>query len=281
MPPKHPLPAAERAILKDWIVQGAKWGTDPIDPYRYTTSSRAGKDWWSLQPLGTVPPPGTSAHPIDAFLQVRLAARKLTPSPAADRRTLIRRITFDLTGLPPSPEEIDRFVSDRSDRAYEALVDRLLASPHYGERWARHWLDVAHFGESDGFEYDRMRPHAWRYRDWVIRAFNDNMPYDRFARLQLAGDVLQPNDPAALIATGFLVGGAHDSLMPAGEPLRQIMRQDELEDIVGLVGQTFLGLTVHCARCHDHKFDPIPQRDYYALAGLLPAGRGVCRRQSR
>ena len=174
-----------------------------------------------------------------------------------------------MIGLPPTPEEVEAFVSDPSDDAYAKVVERLLDSPHYGERWARHWLDVAHFGESDGFEYDKMRPHAWRYRDWVIDALNRDLPYDEFARLQIAGDVLRPGDPDAIIATGFLVAGAHDGLMPKGEAMRQIMRQDELEDLVGLVGQTFLGLTVHCARCHDHKFDPIRQTDYYRLAAAL------------
>jgi hypothetical protein len=269
MPPKHPLPANERKVLKDWIEAGAKWGSDPIDPYRFGTEQRAGYDWWSLQPLVTPKPPESNVHPIDAFVRAKLAGKKLSPSPAADRRTLIRRVTFDLIGLPPTPTEIDRFVEDNSPEAYAKLVDRLLASPHFGERWARHWLDVARFSESDGFEYDRMRPNAWYYRDWVIQALNADMPYDRFAQLQIAGDVLAPNDADAIIATGFLVGGPHDSLLPTGDALRQIMRQDELEEIVGTVGQTFLGITVHCARCHDHKFDPVWQSDYYRMASAL------------
>jgi hypothetical protein len=275
MPPKHPLPAGEKAILKAWITSGAKWGTDPIDPYRYSTASRAGYDWWSLQPLvrPQVPsiqnPKSKIQNGIDHFVLYALEANQLTPSAPADHRTLLRRLYFDLTGLPPSPEEVEAFVSDESDGAYLKVVQRLLDSPHYGERWARHWLDVAHFGESDGYEYDRMRPHAWRYRDWVIDAFNRDLPFDEFARLQIAGDVLRPGDPAAVTATGFLVAGAYDGLMPKGEALQKIMRQDELEDIVGIVGQTFLGLTVHCARCHDHKFDPIRQTDYYRLAAAL------------
>lgn len=269
MPPKHPLPARERALMKEWIASGAKWGTDPIDPYRITTAYRAGKDWWSLQPLATSIPKSGKGNPIDGFIAKQLSEKKLSRSPAVDRRTLIRRVSFDLVGLPPTPEAIQAFVQDTRSDAYERLIDGFLASPHYGERQARHWLDVAHFGESDGFEYDKMRPNAWRYRDWVIKAFNDNMPYDQFAKLQIAGDVMRPDDPAALMATGFLVGGSHDSLLPAGEPLRQIMRQDELEDLVGLVGQSFLGMTVHCARCHDHKFDPIRQSDYYRMASAL------------
>jgi hypothetical protein len=268
MPPKKPLPEKERQLLKAWIEAGAKWGSDPIDPYRFSTSARAGYDWWSLQPVRP-----TAMDHIDDFVRQKLQDNKLDSSQPADKRVLIRRLSFDLTGLPPTPAEIDSFLKDDSPQAYEKLVQRLLDSPHYGERWARHWLDVAHFGESDGFEFDKMRPNAWRYRDWVIDALNRDLPYNEFAKLQIAGDVLQPNDPQAVIATGFLVGGAFDSLLPAGDAMRQIMRQDELEDIVGLVGQTFLGLTVHCARCHDHKFDPIRASDYYSLAASLAGVR--------
>ena len=277
MPPKRPLSDSEKNLLKAWIISGAKWGTDPIDPYRFTSGTRAGADWWSLQPLQRVNPPqvnravseGFVRNPIDAFVAAGLSTRKLNPNPPANRETLIRRWYFDLIGLPPTPAEVRQFVEDKTSGAEERLVRKLLDSPHYGERWARHWLDVAHFGESDGFEYDRMRPHAWRYRDWVIQSLNRDLPYNEFARLQIAGDVLHPRDSKALIATGFLVAGAFDSLVPAGDEMRQIMRQDELEDIVGIVGQTFLGLTINCARCHDHKFDPIRQRDYYRLASAL------------
>jgi hypothetical protein len=272
MPPKKPLPDDEKKRLQAWLEAGAKWGTDPIDPYRFSTAARAGYDWWSLQPLKTFAN-ADSTHSIDALLLTELRKQKLDFSPPASQRTLIRRLTFDLTGLPPTPAEITAFEKDQQPHAYERLVERLLASPHYGERWARHWLDVAHFGESDGFEFDKMRPNAWRYRDWVIDSFNRDLPYDQFAKLQIAGDVLRPNDAEAITATGFLVTGAHDSLLPAGDAMRQIMRQDELEDIVGLVGQTFLGLTVHCARCHDHKFDPIRAQDYYALASSLSGVR--------
>ncbi len=280
MPPKRPLPENERAAIKAWISAGAKWGTSPIDPYRYSTATRAGYDWWSLQKLVRPEVPRIEVkdadwkkNPIDPFVLAKLQARGLVPSPKADRGTLIRRLHFDLIGLPPSPEEVEAFTKDESPDAYSQLVQKLLDSPHYGERWGRHWLDVAHFGESDGFEYDRMRPNAWRYRDWVIEALNRDLSYDEFARLQIAGDVLRPGDPAAVTATGFLVGGAHDSLLPKGDVMQKIMRQDELEDIVAIVGQTFLGVTVNCARCHDHKFDPIKQTDYYRLASALAGVR--------
>ena len=304
MPPKHPLPPAEREAIKAWIAAGARWGTDPIDPFRYTTATRAGYDWWSLQPIVRPPVPpirnsqSAIRNPIDSFILAKLGEKGLSPSPKADPRTLIRRLSFDLVGLPPAVEDADRFVSPsptrplshsgkerQSGRAgewekeYTAAVERLLDSPHYGERWGRHWLDVAHFGESDGYEYDKMRPSAWRYRDWVIEALNRDLPFDEFARLQIAGDVLRPDDPAAITATGFLVAGAYDGLMPKGETMRLVMRQDELEDLVSLVSQTFLGLTVNCARCHDHKFDPILQADYYrlssALAGVKRGDRDV------
>ncbi len=278
MPPKKPLPAAERALLRDWIASGARWGTDPIDPFRATTSSRAGYDWWALQPVTRPAPPPVKdtawpRTPIDRFILAKLEARGLAPSAQAGRRTLIRRLTFDLLGLPPTPEEVDRFINDGRPDAYERLVDRLLASPAYGERWARHWLDVVRFGESDGFERDLPRLNAWPYRDWVARALNAGLGYDEFVRLQLAGDVLKPGDPDALAATGFLVAGPHDIVVPVSENMKATMRQDELEDIAGTVGQAFLGLTVHCARCHDHKFDPVSQKDYYRLVSAL-AGVG-------
>jgi hypothetical protein len=278
MPPKHPLPVAERAAIKAWIESGARWGTDPINPYRYTTAARAGYDWWSLQEIKSPSPPTgldpqwAVQNPLDAFVLDKLKVHGLTPSPPAAPRVLARRLYFDLIGLPPTPTEVDEFVTDsRRDpqAAIGKLADKLLESPHYGERWARHWLDIAHFGESDGYEYDKMRPHAWRYRDWVIDALNRDLPFDQFARLQIAGDILAPNDPDAIVATGFLVAGAYDGLMPRAETMRMIMRQDELEDLVGLVSQTFLGLTVNCARCHDHKFDPVLQADYYRLAAAL------------
>jgi hypothetical protein len=276
MPPKKPLPENERELLKAWISSGAAWGTEKIDPFRFTTDSRAGYDWWSLQPLQKTPLPKltndwTRRNDIDAFIQTKLAANGLQPSPAADKRTLLRRLSLDLLGLPPTPEEVAAFEADDSPEAYDKLVDRLLASPHYGERWARHWLDVARFGESQGFERDKLRTNSWRYRDWVVEAFNNDLPYADFVRYQIAGDLIEPSNPAAIAATGFLVAGPFDEVGKSQQSaaMKAVVRQDELEDFVSVVGQTFLGLTVNCARCHDHKFDPILQREYYQLAAGL------------
>ena len=220
MPPKKPIPAAEKARLKKWIADGAKWGTEKIDPFRFTTDARAGSDWWSLQPLGNPEPPsidyaGWTENPIDAFVYTGLRDAGLTPAPEADRRTLVRRLSFDLLGLPPTPAQIDAFLADNSEHAVDSLVDQLLGSPHYGERWARHWLDVVRFGESNGFEYDEPRNNFWHYRNWVIIALNQDMPYDEFVRLQLAGDVMRPDDISAIAAAGFLVAGPHNTTLPA------------------------------------------------------------------
>jgi hypothetical protein len=276
MPPKKPLPVAEKTLLREWIVGGAKWGTDPIDSFRITTDKRAGVDWWALRPvrqsaLPTTASTSATANAIDAFMMAKLQSVGLQPSGPADRRTLIRRLSFDLLGLPPTPADVEAFVRDRTPDAYERLVDRYLASPRYGITWARHWLDIVRFGESNGFEHDEFRPNAWPYRDWVVDALNRDMPYDEFARLQLAGDVLKPGDAGALAATGFLVAGSYDSVGQTQQSaaMRKVVRQDELEDIVGTVGQTFLGLTVQCARCHDHKFDPVRQMEYYRMAAAL------------
>jgi hypothetical protein len=243
-------------------------------------SRRAGKDWWSLQPLAKpVPPPVRQVdwvrNPIDAFVLARLESQGLTPAPDADRTTLIRRVTYDLLGLPPRPEEIDAFVNDPSALAYERLVDRLLASPHYGERWGRHWLDVARFGESHGYEYDRLRENAWPYRDYVICSFNRDKPYPQFIREQLAGDVVEPVTAEGIAATGFLVAGPWDEANNAQQSvvMKMRVREEELEDTISAVGQTFLGMTINCARCHNHKFDPIPQQDYYRFKAALEGVR--------
>jgi hypothetical protein len=280
MPPKKPLAAAEKSLLKQWIVSGAHWGADPIDPFRTSTDKRAGYDWWALQPVvrPRLPPVQRTdwiRTPIDAFVLNRLQTGGLSPSAPADRRTLIRRLSFDLLGLPPSPEDVAAFVNDDTPDAYERLVERYMNSPQFGVRWARHWLDVVRFGESNGFEFDEFRANAWPYRDWVIDAFNQDLPYDEFVRLQIAGDVFRPTDPEAVKATGFLVAGAYDFVgqTQQSDAMRRVVRQDELEDMAGTLGQTFLGLTVHCARCHDHKFDPVRQVEYYRLTAALDGVR--------
>ena len=273
---RPPMSETDKQIIKRWIADGAKWGTAEIDPFVATTDRRAGYDWWSLQPVRRPAPPAVKAaawprNDIDRFVLARLEAEGLKPTAEADRRTLIRRLYFDLIGLPPEPAEVERFVVDKDGLAYEKLVDRLLDSPHHGERWARHWLDVVRFGESQGFERNRIRENAWRYRDWVIDSFNRDRPYDEFARLQIAGDVLNPTDLDSLIATGYLVCGTWDQVAhnEGSATMRKATRWDELEDLVGTLGQTFLGLTIQCARCHDHKFDPISQKEYYQVAALL------------
>ncbi|HWE92445.1 MAG TPA: DUF1553 domain-containing protein [Tepidisphaeraceae bacterium] len=245
-----------------------------------TTDKRAGLDWWALQPLKEVAVPAGGPgewgkNSIDAFVLARLKENHLAPSPEAGRREIARRVYFDLIGLPPTPAEMAEYLGDERPDAYARMVDRLLASPHYGERWARHWLDVARFGESDGFERDALRSNAWRYRDWVIAALNGDMPYDEFARRQIAGDVLKPGDADGVIATGFLTAGAWDMVGEAQQSaaMRAVVRFDELEDLVGTTAQSFLGLTANCARCHDHKFDPIPQAEYYRLASALSGVR--------
>jgi hypothetical protein len=204
-------------------------------------------------------------NPIDNFILARLEAAGLCPAPPASREALIRRVTLDLIGLPPAPEEIDAFVNDRAPYAYERLIDRLLASPHYGERWGRHWLDVARFAESNGYEFDEVRPDAWRYRDYVIQAFNEDRPYDRFVLEQLAGDELFPDDPAALVATGFNVLGP--DMTDASDQAQR--RQNTLNDMTDTAALAFLGLTLACARCHDHKFEPLPQGDYYRFQAFF------------
>lgn len=271
MPPKKPLMADERQLLAAWIEAGAPYAHSPLSPWQMTTPDRAGLDWWSLQPLRSIIPPvavdlGSARTAIDAFHQQGLHNAGLAPSPPAERRVLIRRMTFDLLGLPPAPDEIADFLSEDRPDADARLVDRLLASPHYGERWARHWLDVVRFGESNGFERDLPRLNAWHYRDWVIGAFNEDLPYSEFVRRQIAGT---DDEAESWKSTGFLVAGPHDTVIPVSERMRQTMRFDELEDLLGVVGQTFLGLTVNCARCHDHKFDPVPQTDYYQIAAVL------------
>lgn len=265
-----PLSAAEVAVLRRWIEQGAVW------PEGFAFALPG--DWWAFQPLRRPPLPAVKRAdwvrtPIDRFILAAQEDRGLAPAAEADRRTLIRRLTFDLHGLPPTPEEIDAFERDASPDAYVNLVDRLLASPRYGERWARHWLDVVHFGESHGYDKDKPRENAWPYRDYVIEAFNADKPYSRFLQEQLAGDVLFPEEPRAIAATGFIAAGPWDFVghveLREGTVDKDIARSNDRDDMVANTASTFLSLTVHCARCHDHKFDPIVQEDYYRLQAVF------------
>ena len=274
MPKKDkPLAREEVAGIRTWIEAGAPWpaGLKLID------RRLEGQSWWAFEPLESPQPLSPRSPwvrtPIDAFILAKLEKHGLKPSAEADRRTLIRRLSFDLIGLPPAPEEVEQFLNDASPNAYETLVDRLLASPHYGERWGRHWLDVAHYGDTHGYDKDKRRNHAWPYRDYVIAAFNRDLPYGRFIREQVAGDVLFPGDPTGVIATGFIAAGPWDFVghveLREGTIDKLKTRLLDRDDMVSSTISTFVSLTVHCARCHDHKFDPIPQSDYYRLQAVF------------
>ena len=281
---KDKLPEADIAIIAAWIRDGAIYtrelrqaeivagGAAPTRAaFALTEADRA---HWAFQPvvrpkLPVVKQAAWPKSPLDTFILAGLEAKGRSPAVPANREVLIRRVTLDLVGLPPTLAEIDAFVRDASPRAYETLVDRLLASPHYGERWGRHWLDLARFAESDGFEHDAARPNAWRYRDYVVRAFNADKPYDRFIREQLAGDELFPGDPDAQIATAFNLLGP-DMVDSADQVQR---RRNTLNDMTDTTALALLGLTVGCARCHDHKFEPIAQRDYYRLQAFFTAAK--------
>jgi hypothetical protein len=256
MPPEgDPLTDEQVGLLRAWIDQGAKGPDDAAAASRPIP--------WSFRPVARPGLPGKSES-IDALVAVPLREKNLTISPEADRRALIRRVYLVMHGLPPTPAEVEQFLNDKGPDAYEQLVDRVLASPRYGERWARHWLDLVRFAESNGFETNRVRQNAWPYRDYVIRSFNEDKPYDQFVREQIAGDAM--DDDAA---TGFLVAGACDLVKSPDINLTLMQRQDELADIVNTTGTAFLGLTLGCARCHDHKFDPISQADYYAIQAVF------------
>ena len=233
-------------------------------------------NWWAFQkPVRHAVPPSTNPWvrtPIDAFLLEALTAKGLTPSAELSREQLLRRVTLDLTGLPPTPAEVDAFLADRSPDAYTKMVDRLLQSPRYGERWAMRWLDVVRYADTNGYEIDGERTNAWRYRDYVIRSFNQDRPYDRFLREQLAGDEIWPGNSEALIATGFLRAGPEH--LVAGNQDEEMNRQEVLTEMTTIVGSSMLGLTVQCARCHNHKFDPIPQSDHYRLQAIFAATIG-------
>ena len=229
---------------------------------------------WSFRPTTRSRPPKVTQsswvrNPVDAFILAELEANDLKPAAEADRATLLRRLTFDLTGLPPTPEEIDAFLNDKRPDAYERVVERLLASPRYGERWAQHWLDLARFADTDGFEFDQTRPDAWRYRDWVVSALNRDVPYDRFLTLQLAGDEAAPEDPSAIVATGF--NRCYPDMVDQND--QGLRRQNALNDITETTGLVFLGLTIGCARCHDHKTDPIKIDDFYRLQAFFTPAR--------
>jgi hypothetical protein len=274
MPPKKHLPREQITDLTLWIKSGAAWPDDgkPTSAIRRPGLKITDKDraHWSFQPVKRPPVPavknsGWVANPIDAFVLAKLEAKGLEPNPPAEKRELVRRLYYDLTGLPPTPAEVEAFVADKTPRAYEALVDRLLFSPQYGEKWARHWLDLVRYAESNSYERDDPKPHAWRYRDYVIRSLNDDKTFDRFLREQLAGDEMPDPDDDGLIATGYYRLGIWDD-----EPSdKDLARFDGLDDIVATTAQVFLGLTVDCARCHDHKIDPIPQKDYYRLLSFF------------
>lgn len=267
MPPEgKPLETEQLTTLRRWVASGADWPRH-----------------WAYRPLARPAVPQLDSPqlrewaetPIDRFVARRLSERSLSPSPEADRRTLLRRASFDLLGLPPTPEQLQQFIADGRPEAWQRAVDRMLADPRYGERWARHWMDLVHFAETHGHDQDRPREHAWPYRDYLIRSFNNDKPYARFVAEQIAGDVLAPTDPWAVVATGMLAAGPWDesSLRDIREDSIDRVRGQYLDrdDIVTAVMSTFTSTSVHCARCHDHKFDPISQEDYYALQAVFAA----------
>ncbi len=283
MPPKEKLPLAEVNLLTKWVNGGAVWPHAGALPNRRTEQERAAeaefteeeRSHWAFQPVRDPTVPAGGRTPIDAFLLRRLAEKGLRPAPRADKRTLIRRATFDLHGLPPTPEEVEDFVRDDSEVAFEHVIDRLLASPRYGERWGRHWLDVARYADSNGMDDNVVHGDAWRYRDYVIGSFNRDKPYDRFVREQLAGDLLTEWGDAdraeGLIATGFLMLGP--KMVGEDDPVKQ--KLDFADEQLATTSRAFLALTVDCARCHDHKFDPISSADYYSMLGIFTSTKTV------
>ena len=267
------LTTEEIGLLRAWIDQGATWPDEAAQP---KTNDKA--DWWSFKPASRPSLPSVknkkwARNEIDLFILAKLKEQKLSPSPEADRRTLIRRLSFDLIGMPPTPEEVEQFARDKNPKSYENLVDRLLASPRYGERWARHWLDVVHFGETHGYDKDKPRLNAWPYRDYVIRSLNNDKPYSQFVEEQIAGDVLFPDSPDGIVALGFIAAGPWDFVGHVELPIEKsdglIARYNDRDDMVMTTMSTFQSLTVHCARCHNHKFDPIQQKEYYGLQSVF------------
>lgn len=276
MPPTAKLSAAVAADFEHWINRGAP---DPRDGKAAAVAridfEKARREHWSFQPMQLPAPPTVrntkwGRNEIDAFVLAKLEEKKLEPSAEADRHTWLRRVTFDLVGLPPSPDEIAAFVDDRSPDAYDRVVDRLLASSHYGERWGRHWLDLARYADSSGFHNDLHRPNAWKYRDYVIASFNADKPYAQFVAEQLAGDELSGADEQTLIATGFNCNGpSNEDNVGKDAKSKERYRLDQLDDVIATTSQVFLGLTVGCARCHDHKIDPISAEDYYKFLAVF------------
>ena len=282
MPPKAKLPIQQVADLTRWIDEGAHWpnaAPTPVASARTDTSSsrftEQERSHWAFQPIGEVTGPAGGPTAIDAFLQLGLDGKGLEPARRTDKRTLIRRATMDLHGLLPTPDEVRQFVEDESDVAFERVIDRLLASPRYGERWARHWLDVARYADSNGMDDNIVHGDAWRYRDYVIRAFNEDKPYDGFVREQLAGDVItgwgDQSRAEGLIATGFLMLGP--KMVGEDDPVKQ--KLDFADEQLATAARAFLALSVDCARCHDHKFDPIRSADYYSMLGMFTSTKTV------
>jgi hypothetical protein len=286
MPPTGKLPPREIAALVEWVKMGAPWPKGDAKSagpsQRDFTITDDDRHYWAFQPIGHPQAPRVhnqswAADPIDAFILARLEEKGLAPNPPAEPRVLVRRLFFDVIGLPPTPEEVDAFVANPSDAAYSRLIDELLSRKEYGERWGRHWLDVTRFAQTNGYERDAEKPESWRYRDYVINAFNSDKPYDRFITEQLAGDELDEPTTESIIATGFYRLGIFDD-----EPDNQAAAAwDEVDETVRTTGAAFLGLTLGCARCHNHMFDPIPQEDYYRMAAFFrnvePYGKALSR----
>ena len=270
-----PLTTSQRRAIHEWIESGAAWP----DGLRLEEQRVTDFDWWSYQPVANPPVPRIDStwirNPVDAFILQTLGEMKLSPSPEADRRTLIRRLSFDLIGLPPTPEDVAQFVADKRPDAYDKLVDRLLDSPHYGERWARHWLDVVKYADTCGYDKDKLRPNAWPYRDYVIRSLNNDKPYSRFIREQIAGDAFFPGESDGILGLGFLAAGPWDFIghveVPESKLDGKVARNLDRDDMVANTLNTFCSVTVQCARCHNHKFDPITQADYYGLQSVFAA----------
>ncbi len=289
MPPKQKLAEEDIGRLKHWVTIGAPWPMSPEPSVAATEPSefqvtQTQRNWWAFQPVKDSTPPAVlndqwPRNEVDHFILAELEARSMAPAATADRHVWLRRVTFDLTGLPPTPEELDAFISDESAQAFERVVDRLLSSPGYGQRWARHWLDVVRYADYHDGDPKARNPvceplEAWRYRDWVVESFNRDLPFDQFIVHQIAGDLLPAPDGRepysdGLVATTFLVNGTWDR----GDADKEKLASDMVDDQIDTVGKAFLGLTLGCSRCHDHKFDPVSQSDYYALAGIFYSTR--------